>query len=162
LSATAPNTNLLIPTPKNIIFLFITKTMLKHPMESLDRFRIKVPEIVIDDLRARIKMTRWPDEVENAQWNYGTNLQYMKDVAQYWLEDFNWERQEQSLNSFNQYKAQIDDCSIHFVYERSKVSNAIPIIVSHGWPSSFTEMLKIIPMLTDPLSHGGPWTKLLM
>jgi pimeloyl-ACP methyl ester carboxylesterase len=124
-------------------------------MESLERFKIKVPETVLEELKARIKMTRWPDEADNAQWNYGTNLQYLKDLAQYWLEDFNWAKQEQILNSFNQYKVQIDECSIHFVYERSKLSNAIPIIISHGWPSSFTEMLKIIPMLTDPLSHGG-------
>jgi pimeloyl-ACP methyl ester carboxylesterase len=124
-------------------------------MENLDKFKIKVPGPVIKDLKTRIKMTRWPDEVENAQWNYGTNLQYMKDLAQYWIEEFNWDKQEEHLNSFNQYQVQIDECSIHFVYEKSKVSNAIPMIISHGWPSSFTEMVKIIPMLTDPLSHGG-------
>jgi hypothetical protein len=97
-------------------------------MESLERFKIKVPETVLEELKARIKMTRWPDEADNAQWNYGTNLQYLKDLAQYWLEDFNWAKQEQILNSFNQYKVQIDECSIHFVYERSKLSNAIPIL----------------------------------
>ena len=124
-------------------------------MKRLDKFKIKVPSTVIEDLMARIKLTRWPDEVENAQWNYGTNLQYLKDLARYWLKDFDWDKQEQYLNLFNQYQVQIDECSVHFVYEKGKGHNTTPIIISHGWPSSFTEMLKIIPMLTDPLSHGG-------
>ena len=124
-------------------------------MKLLDRFEIKVPGTAIEDLKARIKLTRWPDEVENAQWNYGTSLQYMRDLAHYWLEYFDWNKQVQYLNTFNQHQVRINDCSVHFVYEKGKGHNPIPIIISHGWPSSFTEMLKIIPMLTDPLSYGG-------
>lgn len=118
-------------------------------------FKIDLSQTVLDDLQMRLRNTRWPDEVTGSGWEYGTNLSYMKDLVSYWLDGFNWRTQETYLNSFSQFRTQIDDCLVHFVYEKGKGKHPIPMIISHGWPSSFTEMLKIIPMLTDPLNHGG-------
>lgn len=121
----------------------------------MKKFQINISQFVLDDLKERIKNTRWTDEIEGSGWEYGTNLAYLKELTLYWIDKFDWRAQEEYLNSFNQYKTEIDDCLVHFIYEKGKGSNPIPLIISHGWPSSFTEMLKIIPMLTDPVKHGG-------
>jgi pimeloyl-ACP methyl ester carboxylesterase len=119
------------------------------------KFEINISPSVLDDLKARIKNTRWTDEIAGSGWEYGTNLSYLKELAVYWADKFDWRAQEAYLNSFHQYKTQIDDCLVHFIYEKGKGNNSIPLIISHGWPSTFAEMLKIIPMLTDPASYGG-------
>ena len=121
----------------------------------MTKFQINISQLVLDDLKARLKNTRWTDEITGSGWEYGTNLSYLKELTLYWAEKFDWRAQEAYLNSFHQYKTQIDDCHIHFIYEKGKGNNPIPLIISHGWPSSFTEMLKIVPMLTDPVSYGG-------
>jgi len=108
-----------------------------------------------DDLRKRLRNTRWPDQVQNAGWKYGTELSYLKQLCDYWIDVFDWKKQLEYLNSFHHYHVAIDNCTIHFIYERSTESDATPIVISHGWPSSFAEMLKIIPMLTDPARFGG-------
>jgi len=121
----------------------------------MTEFQVNISQLVLDDLKARIKNTRWTDEIIGSGWGYGTNLSYLNELALYWVEKFDWRAQELYINSFHQYKEKIDDCLVHFVYEKGKGSNPIPLIISHGWPSSFTEMLKIIPMLTDPDRYGG-------
>jgi pimeloyl-ACP methyl ester carboxylesterase len=121
----------------------------------MDKFKIDIPTNIITDLKQRLKNTRWPDEPHDNDWQYGTNRQYLKDLMKYWLEEYDWYKQQEYLNSFHQYQTILDDCRIHFIYEKGIGKNPLPLIISHGWPSSFTEMLTIIPMLTNPLQYGG-------
>ena len=121
----------------------------------IDPFQISIPQEILDDLRERLERTRWPDEVQDADWRYGANLGYMKELANYWLTKFDWRAQEQWINSFANYQTAVGDLRIHFIHERGKGPNSIPLLITHGWPSSFVEMLKLIPLLTDPANHGG-------
>ena len=122
---------------------------------SIQTFKIAIPQSTLDDLRARLAHTRWPDEVEGSDWDYGTNLGYMKDLVDYWQHEFDWRAQEAKLNQFAQFRAEIKGHGIHFIHERGKGPNPLPIILFHGWPDSFYRMHKIIPQLTDPASYGG-------
>jgi pimeloyl-ACP methyl ester carboxylesterase len=124
-------------------------------MLSLKPFKINIPQANLDDLQARLKRTRWPDEVEGAGWNYGTNLGYMKELVDYWQRQYDWRKQEAALNKFTQFKAEIDEYEIHFIHERGKGPNPTPLILFHGWPDSICRYLKLIPMLTDPANYGG-------
>ncbi len=118
-------------------------------------FQIKVPQSVLTDLKKCLKQTRWPDEVEGAGWEYGTNLAYMKELADYWQTKYDWREQEAALNTFAHFKADIDGTNIHFIHERGKGPNPTPLFLLHGWPDSFYRFYKIIPMLTDPEKYGG-------
>lgn len=118
-------------------------------------FRIAVPQASVEDLKARLKRTRWPDEVQHAGWDYGANLRYMKTLIAYWAEGFDWRLQERRLNEFPQYLIEIQGRRIHVVVERGKGSSPMPLLITHGWPSSFVEMTKIIPRLSDPARFGG-------
>jgi pimeloyl-ACP methyl ester carboxylesterase len=122
---------------------------------SIQPFKIAIPQATLDDLRERLAHTRWPDEVEGAGWNYGTNLAYLKELVDYWHHKFDWRAQEKKLNVFAQFRTQIDGLNIHFIHERGKGPNPQPIILTHGWPDSFYRMHKIIPLLTDPARYGG-------
>ena len=122
---------------------------------SVQPFKVQVPQAVLDDLQERLARTRWPDEVEGADWSYGTNLEYLKELVAYWQTGFDWRAQEAHLNSFANFRTKLDDLNIHFIHERGKGPHPLPLLISHGWPSSFAEMLKIIPLLTDPASYGG-------
>jgi pimeloyl-ACP methyl ester carboxylesterase len=122
---------------------------------SIQSFNIAIPQATLDDLRERLASTRWPDEVEGAGWDYGTNLEYMKELADYWQNQYDWRKQEAELNTFAQFRTEVDGLGIHFIHERGKGPRPMPIILTHGWPSSFCEMLKVIPRLSDPERHGG-------
>jgi len=118
-------------------------------------FTIAVENSVLDDLRQRLADTRWPDEIPNTGWDYGSNLTYIKELVDYWRTDFDWRAQEAKLNAFNHFKSEVDGLDIHFIHEKGKGPNPIPLIITHGWPSCFFEMTKIIPLLSDPASYGG-------
>lgn len=118
-------------------------------------FTIDVPQVTLDDLQDRLARVRWPDQVEGAGWDYGTNLDYLKELAAYWQTGFDWRAQEAQLNQFAQFRAEIDGVGIHFIHERGKGPNPMPLLLLHGWPDSFYRMYKIIPMLTDPARFGG-------
>lgn len=118
-------------------------------------FTITIPQATLDDLNERLARTRWPDEVEGAGWDYGTNLAYLKELVQYWQDRFDWRAQEAQLNQFSQFRADIDGFGLHFIHERGKGPNPLPLMLLHGWPDSFYRMYKIIPMLTDPARYGG-------
>jgi pimeloyl-ACP methyl ester carboxylesterase len=118
-------------------------------------FRIDVPQEVLDDLQERLADTRWPDEVEGAGWSYGTNLSFMKALVDYWQNRFDWRKQEAELNKLPQFMAEVDGINIHFIHVRSKNSNAMPLLLTHGWPDSFYRFHKVIPMLIDPQSYRG-------
>ena len=118
-------------------------------------FDIYVSDEVLGDLNRRISATRWPDELPGTAWDYGSNLGYMKELAEYWRTGFDWRAQERLINSFQHFKADVDGLGIHFIHERGKGPDPMPLVITHGWPGSFFEMYKIIPLLTDPASHGG-------
>ena len=118
-------------------------------------FTIRVPDAVLTDLKDRLARARLPDELEGVGWQYGTNQAYLKELIAYWRDRFDWRAQERRLNQFEQYTTNIGGLDIHFIHRRSKHPNALPLILTHGWPGSFFEMYKLIPQLTDPRRHGG-------
>ena len=118
-------------------------------------FTIAVEDSVLEDLQQRLADTRWPDEIPNTGWDYGSNLAYLKELVEHWRTKFDWRAQEAKLNAFSHFKSEVDGLDIHFIHEKGKGPNPIPLVITHGWPSSFFEMTKIIPLLADPASHGG-------
>jgi len=122
---------------------------------SIQPFTITISQATLDDLRERLTRTCWPDEAENAGWNHGTNLGYLKELVDYWQHSYDWRAQETKLNQFAQFRADIDGQSIHFLHVRGKGPNPTPLLLIHGWPDSFYRFHKIIPLLTDPESAGG-------
>jgi len=125
---------------------------------SIQAFRIHLAQSTLDELWDRLGRTRWPDEVEGAGWDYGTNVGYLKELVDYWQHTFDWRAQEARLNHFAQFRTRLDGVHIHFVHERARQESGIPLILTHGWPSSFIELLPLVPLLTDPAAHGieGP------
>src|SRR5262245_44738457 len=122
---------------------------------SIHPFTIAIPQETLDDLRDRLAHTRWPDEVEGAGWEYGTNLDYLKELTAYWQHTFDWRAQEAGLNQFAHFKTDIDGHSIHFIHERGKGPHPHPLILFHGWPDSFYRYFKVIEPLTDPARFGA-------
>jgi pimeloyl-ACP methyl ester carboxylesterase len=118
-------------------------------------FRIDVPQEAIDDLRRRIDATRWPERETVDDDSQGVPLATMQELARHWATDHDWRRCEAKLNALPQFMTEIDDLDIHFLHVRSQHADALPLIVTHGWPGSIIEQLKIIGPLTDPTSHGG-------
>jgi pimeloyl-ACP methyl ester carboxylesterase len=114
---------------------------------SVRPFRIAVPVEVLEDLRQRLERTRWPDEVDGAGWDYGTDTVYLRELAEYWRDGFDWRAREAELNRFEQYRAEVDGIGLHFLHVRGERQNPIPLLMLHGWPSSFVQMLDIIPLL---------------
>ncbi|WP_343671221.1 epoxide hydrolase family protein [Chitinophaga sp.] len=112
-------------------------------------FVINTSEQIIDDLKSRIKNTRWPDEIIDSGWNYGANLSYMRELADYWLNIFDWRQVEKEINAYPNFIADIDGYKIHFLHIKGKGGNSIPLIITHGWPGSFLEIMKLIPLLTN-------------
>ena len=121
----------------------------------IERFTIDVSQEALDDLAVRLAGTRWPDEISGAGWDYGTNVGYLRELVEYWQTEYDWRAQERALNEFEHFRAGVDGLGIHFIHARGKGPEPFPLIISHGWPGSVVEMLKIIPMLTDPAAHGG-------
>lgn len=122
---------------------------------SVAPFTIHVPDSVLADLKRRLTQARLPEELDGADWKYGTSLAYLKELVAYWRDRFDWRAQERSLNRLEQFKTTIDGIGIHFIHRRSKEPNAFPLILTHGWPGSFAEFAKVIGPLTDPVRHGG-------
>jgi Epoxide hydrolase N terminus len=118
-------------------------------------FRLDVPDAVLADLRERLARTRWPDEVAGAEWDYGVPLGYLRGLVEHWRTGFDWRGQERRINAFANYRADVGDLGVHFVHERGRGPVPLPLLLLHGWPSSFYEMLDPVPLLADPASHGG-------
>lgn len=117
-------------------------------MPTIEPFRIAIPDADIDDLRARLRQTRWPDAVEGGGWDYGTDPDYLRDLCGYWADGFDWRRQEAVLNALPQYRAEIEGYGIHFV-RLGEGEGKPPLMLLHGWPGSFWQMTRIIPLLED-------------
>ncbi|HEX6483110.1 MAG TPA: epoxide hydrolase [Ktedonobacteraceae bacterium] len=122
---------------------------------NIQPFTIAVPQTTLDDLHERLARTRWPDEAENTGWNYGTNLNYLQELVNYWQHSYDWRAQEAKLNQFAQFRAQFDGHNIHFIHVRGKGPKPTPLLLLHGYPDSFYRFHKIVPLLTDPASYGG-------
>ena len=126
----------------------------RHDQE-IRPFRVEIPQPDIDDLTDRLGRTRWPDELPGVGWSRGVPLGYLKELTEYWQNGYDWRQWEARLNEFPQFTTQIDGQNIHFLHVRSPESDALPLIISHGYPSSVVEFLSIVGPLTDPISHGG-------
>jgi len=122
---------------------------------AITRFAIHVPDADLADLKARLARARFPDEIPGSGWTYGTSRAYLESLVRYWRDTFDWRAQERALNRFEHYTTTIDGLKIHFVHQRSKEPNALPLLIMHGWPGSFVEFAKVIEPLTNPVSHGG-------
>ena len=118
-------------------------------------FEIAISDEDLQDLRERLQRTRLPDQLNEVSWEYGSDLDYMREILGYWQDDFDWREQERQLNQFDQFKTDIDGLSMHFIHQRSNNPDAIPLMIVHGWPGSVSEFMKIIGPLTDPVAHGG-------
>ncbi|WP_227379627.1 epoxide hydrolase family protein [Haladaptatus halobius] len=118
-------------------------------------FSIDIGQNKLDDLSERLTRTRWPDELPNVDWDYGVPLDYLKELAEYWRTEYEWREHEAALNEFPQFTTTIDGQTIHFLHVHSDEPDALPLILSHGWPNTFTEFLDMVASLTDPAAHGG-------
>ncbi|UFH57770.1 epoxide hydrolase family protein [Spirosoma sp. KNUC1025] len=117
-------------------------------------FIITVDQPTLDDLQNRLAKTRWPDEIENADWKMGASEAYLQEICTYWQNEFDWKKQEAYLNSFPQFKTQIDGYGIHFIHQKGQGHRSIPLLLTHGWPDSFVRFLKLIPLLTKADENG--------
>jgi epoxide hydrolase len=122
---------------------------------SIQPFTINIPRADLDDLRDRLIRTRWPDELPGIGWSRGVPLSYLKALAEYWRSGYDWRAQEAKLNALPQFTTAIDGQTIHFLHVRSPEPNALPLIVTHGYPSSVVELMNLIGPLTNPRAHGG-------
>jgi pimeloyl-ACP methyl ester carboxylesterase len=122
---------------------------------SMRPFRIDIPQADLDDLRRRLADTRWPDELPGVGWDRGVPLGYLQELAEYWRTEYDWRAAEARLNSFPQFVTEIDGANVHFLHVRSPEPDALPLLITHGWPGSVVEFLDIIGPLTDPRAHGG-------
>jgi len=118
-------------------------------------FRIEIPEADLNDLRQRLRQTRWPDAETVGDWSQGIPLSYTRDLCEYWLDSYDWRACEASLNQFPQFRTSIDGLDIHFLHVQSPEAVALPLVLTHGWPGSIVEFRKVIGPLTDPVAHGG-------
>jgi pimeloyl-ACP methyl ester carboxylesterase len=123
--------------------------------DSVIPIRIAVPDADLADLRDRLERTRWPEPETVDDWSQGVPLSYLRDLCGYWAREYDWRATEARLNALPQYRTVIDGLGIHFLHVRSTEPDALPLVVTHGWPGSVVEFLKVIGPLTDPAAHGG-------
>ena len=124
-------------------------------IEAVERFEIRVEESVLEDLRRRLALTRFPDQIEGTSWEYGCPVDYLRELVEYWRDKYDWRAQEARLARLPHFRTRIDGQSIHFVHARSQHTDALPLLLVHGWPGSIVEFLDVVPRLTDPTTHGG-------
>jgi epoxide hydrolase len=118
-------------------------------------FSVEIPQADLEDLRDRLARTRWPDELPGMGWSRGVPLGYLKELAEYWRTSYDWRKHEAVLNEFPQFTTTIDGANVHFLHVPSPEPDALPLVITHGWPGSIVEFLDVIGPLSDPRSHGG-------
>jgi pimeloyl-ACP methyl ester carboxylesterase len=124
----------------------------------IQRFRIRVGDDELADLRRRLANTRWPPDATGKPWSMGTDRAYLQQLVAYWKDKFDWRAQEAALNKLDHYTTMIDGYKIHFIHQKSRHASAVPLIMTHGYPGTFWEMLPSVPALVDPTAHGGAET----
>jgi pimeloyl-ACP methyl ester carboxylesterase len=125
-------------------------------MTAVEPYEIRVPDEVLADLSSRLASTRWPDEVDGAGWEYGVDRTYLQELCGYWRNEFNWRDAEARLNELPHFRTEIDGFGIHFVHVRGAGERPLALVATHGWPSTFFELLKLIPLLTAAETGGDP------
>jgi pimeloyl-ACP methyl ester carboxylesterase len=133
----------------------MSKTGAKSDTTGIRPFTVNVPQGELDALRMRVEATRWPEKEPVPDQSQGVQSQTMYELARYWASDYDWRKVEAQLNALPQFMTEIDGLDIHFIHARSKNSDALPLIITHGWPGSIVEMLDVIDPLTNPAAHGG-------
>ncbi|MEO3801621.1 epoxide hydrolase family protein [Nonomuraea sp. B1E8] len=118
-------------------------------------FRIDIAQSELDDLHDRLARTRWPDELPGVGWSYGIPVSYVRRLAEYWRSGYDWRKHEAALNEYPQFTTEIDGQNIHFLHVRSPEPDALPLVLTHGWPGSIVEFMKVVGPLSDPRAHGG-------
>ncbi len=118
-------------------------------------FSVQFDDAAIEDLRTRLSTTRWPAEISDSGWNYGTNLAYLQELCAYWEEGFDFQAQADYLNRMPQFTTEVDGFGMHYVHKEGNGPNPLPLVFSHGWPGTFYEVHKVLDLLTDPGAHGG-------
>ena len=121
----------------------------------LHPFQLAVDKPALDDLRHRLQRVRWPDEAPQAPWAFGSSVGFMRELVAYWLDGYDWRQTEAALNAWPQFVTHIDGIDLHFLHVQGKGPDPKPLLLSHGWPGSILEFMKLIPLLTDPAAHGG-------
>jgi len=124
-------------------------------MKMIKPFKIDIPDKVLEEVRLKVKNYPWHEMPDDGGWEYGTNLEYMKEISKYWVKDFNWRKHESELNNFSNYTTSVDEIDIHFIHEKGSGSKATPLLLMHGWPGSVLEFLHIIKILAHPEKFGG-------
>jgi pimeloyl-ACP methyl ester carboxylesterase len=125
------------------------------PSEQPQPFHLDVHDDVLDDLRERLARTRWPDEIPESGWEYGSNLAFMRRLTERWRDGFDWRAQEAKLNAVDQFQVRLDGINLHFIHQRGVGPDPLPLLLVHGWPGSVWEFHELIPRLTDPARFGG-------
>jgi pimeloyl-ACP methyl ester carboxylesterase len=133
----------------------VTGTRLDPSTAELRPFKLEIPRAELDDLRERLARTRWPNELPGGAWSRGVPLGYLRELAEHWRTRYDWREHEARLNELPQFTTTIDGANVHFLHIRSAEPDALPLIMTHGWPGSIVEFLDVIEPLTDPRSHGG-------
>jgi epoxide hydrolase len=118
---------------------------------AIQPFRIDIPQADLDDLKARLDRTRWPDQLPGVGWDYGIPLDYVRELAGYWRTSYDWRVHEQRLNEFPQFTTVIDGQTIHFLHVRSSEQDALPLIITHGWPGSFVEFMEVAALVVSSI-----------
>tara|TARA_B100000003_G_scaffold57203_1_gene50759 strand:+ start:3111 stop:4250 length:1140 start_codon:yes stop_codon:yes gene_type:complete len=121
----------------------------------INPFKVKIPDEIIQNINSKVKNYSWHEMPDDGGWDYGTNLDYMKEFSKYWLENYNWRETEKKINRFKNFKCNIDNIDIHFIHEKGSGKNPRPLLLSHGWPGSIIEFLHIIEKLAHPEKFGG-------
>lgn len=124
-------------------------------MSCIKPFNISVPEETIESIRARVREYPWHEMPDDGGWEYGTNLDYMKEFCEYWTDEYDWRKQESVINQFSHYIAPVSGIDLHYIHEKGSGSNPKPLILSHGWPGTIVEFLDFIDLLAHPENHGG-------
>lgn len=124
-------------------------------MSAIEPYRLAIPESALDDLRVRLRGARWPERETVGDASQGVQRDDLQSLCAYWADGYDWRRCEARLNALGQYRTRIDDLDIHFLHVKSPHPDAMPLILTHGWPGSVIEFLKVIAPLTDPVAHGG-------
>jgi microsomal epoxide hydrolase len=122
---------------------------------AIEPFRIDVDDAILADLRERLRRARFPAQIPDAAWDYGTEREYLKQLVAYWAEGYDWQARQARMNAFDHFRTEIDGTGVHFLHVRSPVEDALPLVLTHGWPGSFVEFLDVIGPLSDPEAHGG-------
>ena len=124
-------------------------------MSQIKKFNIEIPQSKLDDLQQRLTLTRWPEKETPDDWTQGIPLSYMKEIHDYWLNDYDWRKHEKEINKFPQFLTTINELDVHFIHFKSPHKNAKPLIITHGWPGSVVEFFKVIERLADPKIDGS-------